>query len=71
MAAQRVRPSSLYAADDDARVATEALITDAGYDPVFVGGIDRARALEELGWLPRAAKGDAPVFYRFAVSGDL
>ena len=71
VAAQRVRPSSLYAADDDARVATEALITDAGYDPVFVGGIDRARALEDLGWLLVAAKGDAPVFYRFAVPGEL
>ena len=71
VAAQRVRPSSLYAADDDARAATEALITDAGYDPVFVGGIDRARALEELGWLPIAAKGGAPVFYRFAFPGDL
>ena len=52
-------------------LATEALITDAGYDPVFVGGIDRARALEELGWLLVAAKGDAPIFYRFAVPGEL
>lgn len=71
VAVQRVRPSSLYAADDDARAATEALITDAGYDPVFVGGIDRARALEDLVWLPRAAKGDALVFYRFATATRL
>jgi len=40
VAAQRVRPSNLYAADDDApRAATESLITDLRYDPVLVGGI--------------------------------
>jgi 8-hydroxy-5-deazaflavin:NADPH oxidoreductase len=33
VAAQRVRPSSLYAADDDARAATEAPITDARVRP--------------------------------------
>ena len=30
--AQRVRPSSFYAADDGARAITEQLIADAGYD---------------------------------------
>ncbi|HEX2126034.1 MAG TPA: hypothetical protein VHF45_05675, partial [Thermoleophilaceae bacterium] len=41
---QRVRPSCLYAADDDAVEATEQLIRDAGYDPVSVGGLENARA---------------------------
>ena len=40
-------PGNLYAADDDAREATEQLIRDAGYEPVYVGGLDRARLLEE------------------------
>ena len=48
IAAQRVRPGSLYAADDE---ITERLITDPGYDPVRVGGLDKARALEDLSWL--------------------
>ncbi len=35
---ERVRPSNLYAAEEEARQLTEQLIRDAGYDPVFVGG---------------------------------
>ena len=42
---QRVRPSCLYAADDEAREVTEQLIRDAGYDPVSLGGLENARAL--------------------------
>ena len=71
IAHQRVRPTSFFAADDEARDVTERLISDAGYDPAFVGGLDKARALEELGWLPASAKGGTPVFYRFAEAGEL
>ena len=35
---QGVRPSCLYAADDEAREVTEQLIRDAGYEPVSLGG---------------------------------
>jgi 8-hydroxy-5-deazaflavin:NADPH oxidoreductase len=45
IATQRVRPSNFFAADDEARGVTEQLIRDAGYDPLFVGGLERARAL--------------------------
>ena len=72
VAAQRVRPSCFYAADDGARQVTEQLITDAGYDPVRLGSLDKARAMEDLTWLLFAAMKDgAPVFYRFAVPGEL
>jgi 8-hydroxy-5-deazaflavin:NADPH oxidoreductase len=72
IAAQRVRPSSFYVAEDGARKVTEKLITDAGYDPVPLGGLDRARALEDLTWLLIAAMTDgSPVFYRFAIPGEL
>jgi MFS family permease len=54
------------------RVIAAELITDAGYEPVLVGGLDQARALEDVTWLPVAAmKNGAPVFYRFAVPGEL
>ena len=60
--AQRVRPSNLYAADDEAREVTEQLIRDAGFDPVNGGDLDNARALEDfLG--PFAT--DGPGFYHF------
>lgn len=72
IAAQRARPGSFYAADDGARDITEQLITDAGYDPVPLGGLDKARGLEDLTWLLFAGMKDgASIFYRFAVPGEL
>src|SRR5215212_7840804 len=44
---QRVRPSSLYCADDEAREVTERLTRDAGFDPVYVGDLSAARMLED------------------------
>jgi 8-hydroxy-5-deazaflavin:NADPH oxidoreductase len=66
---QRVRPSCLYAADDEAREVTEQLIRDAGYDAVGVGGIENARALEDFvaGVLGKVGR----VFYRFGPPGEL
>src|ERR1041384_6606979 len=68
---ERVRPSCLYAADDEARDVTEQLIRDAGYDPVSIGGIENARALEDFvpGVLGKIELGRT--FYRFAPPGDL
>ena len=70
VAEQRVRPSCLYAAEDEAREVTEQLIRDAGYEPVSVGGIENARALEDFvpGVFVHIA---GPVFYRFAAPGEL
>jgi predicted dinucleotide-binding enzyme len=71
--AQRVRPSNLYCADDGAREVTERLVRDAGYDPVDVGGLDRARMLEEHLALLFAVNqnGLGPFFYRYAPPGEL
>jgi predicted dinucleotide-binding enzyme len=70
---QRARPSQLYAADDDARETVEQLIRDAGYDPVSVGGLDNARALEDhLGLMFAATQaGLGQFFYRYAKPGEL
>jgi predicted dinucleotide-binding enzyme len=66
---QRVPPSCLYAADDEAIDVTEQLIRDAGYDPVSVGGIENARALEDF--VPGVFANVGQVFYRFAPPGEL
>jgi 8-hydroxy-5-deazaflavin:NADPH oxidoreductase len=66
---QRNRPSCLYAADDEAREVTEQLIRDAGYDPVSVGGLENARALEDF--VPGVLGKIGRVFYRFAPPGEL
>jgi 8-hydroxy-5-deazaflavin:NADPH oxidoreductase len=69
---QRVRPSNLYAAEDAARQLAERLILDAGYDPVCVGGLDRARALEDSTALFRAIRHAlGPYFHRYARPGEL
>jgi predicted dinucleotide-binding enzyme len=66
---QRVRPSCLYAADEDAVEVIEQLIRDAGYDPVSVGGLENARALEDF--VPSVLANAGRVFYRFASPGEL
>jgi 8-hydroxy-5-deazaflavin:NADPH oxidoreductase len=68
---QRVRPSCLYAAEDEAREVTEQLIRDAGFDPVSLGGIGSARPLEDFvtGILGKIEIGRT--FYRFAPPGEL
>jgi predicted dinucleotide-binding enzyme len=69
IAEQRVRPSCLYAADEEAREVTEQLIRDAGYEPASVGGIENARALEDF--VPGVLAKIGSVFYRFAAPGEL
>ena len=67
---QRVPPGCLYAADEGARAVTEQLIRDAGYEPVSIGGLENARALEEF--VPGVfAKIAGQTFYRFAPPGEL
>jgi 8-hydroxy-5-deazaflavin:NADPH oxidoreductase len=66
---QRVRPSCLYAAEEGASEVTEQLIHDAGYEPVSIGGIENARALEDFVSDVLAKIGQ--VFYRFAPPGEL
>lgn len=70
---QRARPSNLYAADEEAREATEQLIRDAGYDAVYAGDLDQARALEDhLGFMFAINQaGLGRFFYRYAPPGEL
>jgi predicted dinucleotide-binding enzyme len=71
--AQRARPSNLLAAEEGAREVAEQLTRDAGYDPVFVGGLDKARLLEDHLALVFAINqaGMGAFFYRIAPPGEL
>jgi len=70
---QRARPSNLFAADDEVREVTERLIRDAGFEPAYVGRLDKARAIEDhLGLLFAVNQaGLGPFFYRIAKPGEL
>jgi 8-hydroxy-5-deazaflavin:NADPH oxidoreductase len=69
----RTPPTMVYAADDDAREATERLIADAGYEPVSAGGIEAARAVEDFLAVILAVSraGLGPFVYRFARTDSL
>jgi hypothetical protein len=41
---QDARPGNLFAADDEARTLTEQPIRDAGFDPIYGGTLENARA---------------------------
>jgi 8-hydroxy-5-deazaflavin:NADPH oxidoreductase len=73
IAKQRTRPSCLYCGDDEARSVAEQLIRDAGYEPVNAGGLESARALEDVLAVVFAVSQSAggPVFYRFGRPGEL
>lgn len=68
---QRVRPSNWYVAADGAVEVTEQLTRDAGYDPVNVGDLSRARDFENAVWLLMGIQPVGRVFYRVAVPGEL
>ena len=70
---QRVPPGNLFACDDDARQVTEQLIRDAGFDPVYAGGLENARLLEDHLTLMGAINsgGLGRFFYRDAPPGEL
>ncbi len=68
IAAEPQPPACLYAADDEMRAVTERLIRDAGYEPVSLGGLESARALEDF--LTGVLGKIGPVFYRFTTPGQ-
>ena len=68
------RPSALFCGDDEAREVAEQLTRDAGYEPVYAGGLENARALEDFVvgvMLPVLMAGQGPFFYRIGGAEDL
>jgi len=70
---QRNTPSMPWCGDEGTRDVTEQLIRDAGYEPFYCGGLEKARALEDgLGVVFAAMQAaGGPVFYRFWKPGEL
>lgn len=69
----RARPSNIWTGDEEARAVVEQLNRDAGYDPVYAGGLENARAQEEMLGIIFAINqnGLGPFVYRMAAPQDL
>jgi len=68
IAGARATPGNLWCGDDDSREIVEQLNHDAGYDPVYAGGLESAAAQEAfLGLVFSIVQsGMGPFFYRMA-----
>jgi 8-hydroxy-5-deazaflavin:NADPH oxidoreductase len=64
----KTKPGNVWTGDEEARDVVEQLIRDAGYDPVYAGGLENARMQEDSLMLLFAINraGAGPVFYRIA-----
>jgi hypothetical protein len=62
------RPGNLWCGDDEAREAVEQLNRDAGFDPVYAGGLENAAGQEKFIGLAFAINqgGMGQFFYRMA-----
>ena len=65
------KPGNLFVADDEARETTEQLIRDAGYEPLYGGGLENAAAQEAFIKPIFALAQQGPFFYRFAAPDEL
>jgi 8-hydroxy-5-deazaflavin:NADPH oxidoreductase len=64
----QARPGNIWCGDDEARETVEQLNRDAGFDPIYAGGLDNAGQQEAMIGIVFAINqgGLGPFFYRMA-----
>jgi 8-hydroxy-5-deazaflavin:NADPH oxidoreductase len=68
----RSRPSNIWTGDEEARDVVEQLNRDAGYDPVYAGGMDKTAVQEQgLALIFAISQASGPYFYRMAAPDQL
>jgi len=66
------RPSNIWSGDEDARDVVEQLIRDAGYEPVYAGGMDKTALQEQgIGLIFAISQASGPFLYRMAPPEEL
>lgn len=66
------RPSNIWTGDEEARDVVEQLNRDAGFDPVYGGGLDKAAAQEQgIGLFFAISQASGPFLYRMAPPAEL
>lgn len=68
----QTRPSNIWSGDEEARAVVEQLNRDAGYDPVYAGGLDKTAAQEQgIGLIFAISQASGPFMYRMAAPDEL
>ena len=66
------KPGNLWSGDEEAREVVEQLNQDAGFDAVYAGGLENARAQEDaLDLIVAVRQSIGPFFYRMAPPDQL
>jgi hypothetical protein len=67
----KAKPSNIWSGDEEARAVVEQLNRDAGYEPVYAGGLDKA-ATQEAGMalIGAISRASGPFLYRIASPDD-
>jgi predicted dinucleotide-binding enzyme len=66
------RPSNIWSGDEEARAVVEQLNRDAGYEPVYAGGMDKTAVQEQgIALILAISQASGPYFYRMAAPGEL
>ena len=64
-------PSNIWSGDEESRQVVEQLIRDAGYEPVYAGGLENAAAQEQaVGLIFALSQNVGRFFYRIAPPDD-
>ena len=68
----RSRPSNIWSGDEEARDVVEQLNRDAGYEPVYAGGMDKTAVQEQgIALIFAISQASGPYFYRMAPPDEL
>src|SRR6476659_1176772 len=66
------RPSNIWSGDEEARDVVEQLNRDAGYEPIYAGGMDKTAVQEQgIALIFAISQASGPYFYRMAAPGEL
>lgn len=66
------RPSNIWSGDEQAREVVEQLIRDAGFDPVYAGGMDKTATQEQgIGLFFAISQASGRFLYRMAPPEEL
>jgi len=66
------RPSNIWSGDEEAREVVERLNRDAGYEPVYAGGLDKASVQEQgIALIFAISQASGPFLYRIAPPDEL